>query len=232
MDKRASIKPLYRAPISARSMAYMPQIKQRRPKLHEMDRLDTKTVRSCVQSQEPFVDWETKEGPIRLKLLWQERKSGTFGPGSSAYANYLRRCIKTPIKRDAVARIGDPNDRGRKSAWILYFNCPTCSRCCRVLYSRKGKNDFGCVKCNRPAYPSNSWAYTGRKNGSEVSETGRAMLRHEYAAQRITRKISEKRKGERVNDLNRLKEMHEKCALILRIMIAQKTLKSQVIQLP
>jgi len=71
--------------------------------------------------------------------------------------------------------------------------------------------------------------YTGRKNGGETSKIGRAMLRHEYAAERIKNKISERRKGERVNDLNRLKETHEKRALILRVMIAQVTLKSRII---
>ena len=202
--------------------------KQRRPRLHEMDRLDTKTVRSCVQNQAPFIVWKTEAGPLRLDLLWQERKGGTFGPGSANYANYLRRCIKTPIERDAVARIGDPNDRGRKSAWILYFGCPTCSRRCRVLYSRKGKNEFGCIKCNRPAYPSNSWPYTGRNNGSQTSKIGREMLRHEHAAERINSKLLTKRKGERIKELSRIKETHKKLALILCLRIAQKMLSPQI----
>lgn len=202
--------------------------KERRPRLHEMDRLDTRSIRSCVQSQAPFIVWKTEAGPLRLDLLWQERKGGTFGPGSAAYANYLRRCIKTPIERDAVARIGDPNDRGQKSAWILYFSCPMCLRRCRVLYSRKGENEFGCIKCNRPAYPSNSWAYTGRRNGSEASRLKRAMLKHEYAVKRIAKKIAEKRKGERTVDLTKLKEAHGRCALIICVKIAEKALISQI----
>lgn len=195
----------------------MPQIKQRRPKLHEMDRLDTKTVRSRVQSQEPFVDWETKEGPIRLGLLWRERKGGTFGSGSAAYANYLRRCIKTPIERDAVARIGDPNDRGQKSAWVLYFSCPTCSRRCRVLYSRKGKREFGCVKCNRPAYPSNSWPYTGRRNARSTSLMGREMLRHQQIATKLEKKIRREKKGDRFNNLRQSQILHYQYSLLIAI---------------
>lgn len=191
--------------------------KERRPRLHEMDRLDTRSIRSCVQSQAPFIVWKTEAGPLRLDLLWQERKGGTFGPGSAAYANYLRRCIKTPIERDAVARIGDPNDRGRKSAWVLYFSCPTCSRRCRVLYSRKGKREFGCVKCNRPAYPSNAWPYTGRRNARSISLMGREMLRHQQIAAKLEKKIRQAKKGDRFNNLRRSQILHHQYSLLIAI---------------
>jgi hypothetical protein len=184
-----------------------------------MDRLDTKAVRPYVNSGEASTEWETKAGLLRLELVWQERSGGTFGPGSAAYANYLRRCIKKPIDRVAVARIGNPNDRGRTSAWILYFSCPTCSRRCRVLYSKKGKAEFGCVKCNRPAYPSNSWPYTGRQNGSDASRIGRRMTWHKQEAARIGMQAKEGRYKNAQYLLQELK-IHESYAMLLGIDIA------------
>jgi hypothetical protein len=179
-----------------------------------MDRLDTKAVRPYVNSGEASTEWETKAGLFRLDLIWQERSGGTFGTGSAAYANYLRRCIKKPIERSAVAKIGNPNDRGRTSAWILYFSCPTCSRRCRVLYSKKGKNKFGCVKCNRPAYPSNSWPYTGRRNAHNINLVGREMKRHQHMAEKIAMRAREAKKSYRFSDLIRLWAVHRQYALL------------------
>jgi hypothetical protein len=182
-----------------------------------MDRLDTKAVRPHVNSGEPSTEWETDVGLLRLELIWQERRGGTFGPGSAAYANYLRRCIKKPIERSAVARIGNPNDRGCISALILYFSCPTCSRRCRVLYSKKGKNEFGCVKCNRPAYPSNSWPYTGRRNAHSINLVGREMKRHQYIAEKIAMRASKVKKSRRFSDLGELWALHSQYALLFSL---------------
>jgi hypothetical protein len=213
-------------PYSSQESSSVEHPKARRPRWHEMDRLDTKAVRPYVNSGESFTEWETEAGPLQLELVWQERSGGTFGPGSAAYANYLRRCIKKPIERSAVARIGNPNDRGRTSAWVLYFSCPTCSRRCRVLYSKKGRNEFGCVKCNRPAYPSNSWPYTGRRNAHSINRLGREMKRHQNRAEKIARCTKGAMKSYRFSSLERSRLLHEQYAL-LALLEMQLTCKNK-----
>lgn len=131
---------------------------------------------------------------IRLELIWLERTGGTFGPGSAAFANQLRRSIKKPAEPATLAPIRDLEDRGQRRALVLYLSCPTCSRRCRVLYSRKGKNEFGCIKCNRPAYPSNCWPYTGRRNARGISLIERERLKQEQAAKKIGKQLLEDRK--------------------------------------
>lgn len=158
---------------------------RRRPRVNEMDRIDTKCVRPYVQGNEPLIFFPTESGLIRLGLTWQERKGGIFGPQSAATANRLRRSIKKPRDRFVTARIRNPEDRGLKTALILYLSCPLCSRRCRVLYSRKGRNEFGCTQCNRPAYRSNCWPYTGRRNARGISLPERERLKHEQAAKKI-----------------------------------------------
>jgi hypothetical protein len=59
-----------------------------------------------------------------------------------------------------------------------------------VLYSRKGENRFGCVKCNRPAYGSNCWPYTGRRNARGISLLERERLKQEQAAKQISEQLS------------------------------------------
>ena len=167
-----------------------PVLKTRRPRLYEMERLDTKAVRPCVQINTPEAYLQLKSGQIRLDLLWLPRIGGTFGPGSAAYANQLRRSIKNKPGETSSNSIASRDDRGRSVAWILYFGCPLCSRRCRVLYSRKGETKLGCVKCNRPAYPSNLWPYTGRRNARGRSSIERRRVMHEEAATRIRKYLN------------------------------------------
>jgi hypothetical protein len=47
---------------------------------------------------------------------------------------------------------------------------------------------YGCVKCNRPAYPSNCFHCTGRRNASTVNSLEREILKHRLAAMRLINK--------------------------------------------
>jgi hypothetical protein len=151
-----------------------------------MDRIDTRDVRPFVQIKDGNAGLQRNGEPLRINLLWQERWGGTFGPQSSSFATRLRRNAdfnKKPLLLHSPNI--DINDRGQRPAWIMYFACPTCDRRCRVLYSLKGRNEYGCGKCNRPAWESNTWPYTGRRKARGVSALERARLKHEYAARRL-----------------------------------------------
>lgn len=162
----------------------------RRPRIDEMIRIDTRSVRSRVQPNQKVVGLQVQSEPIQLELIWMERTAGTFGPGSAAFANQLRRSIKKPAELKSLYPIRDLEDRGQRTGLLLYLSCPICSRRCRVLYSRKGENKFGCVKCNRPAYYSNCWPYTGRRNARGISPLERKRLKHEQGAEKIRRQLS------------------------------------------
>lgn len=161
----------------------------RRPRVCEMNRIDTKSVRPFVQRHQRIFFFPTQVEPIRLELIWLERRAGTWGPGSAAYATQLRRSITRPLNHMTVRQIENIEDRGHVNSWILYFCCPMCSRRCRVLYSRMGTNDYGCVKCNRPAYPSNCWPYTGRKNARGISLPERERMKHLEAARKLREQL-------------------------------------------
>jgi len=213
----------------------MPQISphsnSRRPRLHEMERIDTKSLRSNVKIKDEKAYIHTTSGPLEVKLIWLERTGGTFGPGSAAFATLLRQSIKSRLDASKLVCLGDPHDRGLRKAWILYFSCPRCSRRCRVLYGRKGTSEFGCVKCNRPAYPSNCWPYTGRLNARGISHLERTRLKHEQAAMRLKEKLltslmTQKTKGG-LNTMGEANEEHilaerERNELIYRLNIKTK----------
>jgi hypothetical protein len=165
---------------------------RRRPRLHEMERVDTRMVRPYAQVGQATAYVVSGTCAVELDLIWLSRTAGTFGSGSGAYASYLRLSLKKEIDGSTVERIGNHNDRGFKTAWILYFKCPSCGRRCRVLYSKKKENLFGCVKCNRPAYPSNCWPYTGRISAGGISKLQRERIKHEQAAARVIQQISRK----------------------------------------
>jgi hypothetical protein len=150
-----------------------------------MDRIDTKMVRPTVRIKDECAVWVGDLREVTLNLIWLERTAGTFGPASAAYASYLRLSVKKPIPISTIKCFGYPDDRGSSKAWIMYFKCPLCSRRCRVLYSRKHQTKFGCVKCNRPAYPSNCWGYTGRRNAQGISFIMREKLKYEQSAEKI-----------------------------------------------
>lgn len=203
------------------------QPQSRRPRIEEMDRIDTRSVRPLVQANESVVCLQVHSEPIQLELIWLERTGGTFGPGSAAFANQLRRLIKKPAKLKSLSSIRDLEDRGKRTGLLLYLSCPICSRRCRVLYSRKGENKFGCVKCNRPAYYSNCWPYTGRRNARGISSLERKRLKNEQAAARIrgmlgAQKISKTARTRiRKNEILYKLEMHEKLALLASIKSAE-----------
>jgi hypothetical protein len=155
-----------------------------------MDRIDTRSVRPLVQANESVACLQVHSEPIQLELIWLERTGGTFGPGSAAFANQLRRSIKKHAKLKSLSSIRDLEDRGQRTGLLLYLSCPICSRRCRVLYSRKGENRFGCVKCNRPAYRSNCWPYTGRRNARGISLLERERLKQEQLAKQISEQLS------------------------------------------
>lgn len=190
------------------------QKKERRPRISEMDRIDTKLVRSNVTINDQATILELKPGRIRLELIWNERKGGTFGPGSAAFANRLRR----GIRNHAVQPYTNIEDRGNKAGFILYFKCPNCSRRCRVLYSKKDENMFGCIKCNRPAYESNSLQYTGRRNARGISLHERERIKNVQAATKIRQQIHARLKrqtrknSELLLELTTSLEIHEKLA--------------------
>jgi hypothetical protein len=146
-----------------------------------------------VQANENVACLQVQSETIWLELMWLERTSGTFGPGSAAFANQLRRSIKKPADLKILCSIRDLEDRGQRTGLLLYLSCPICSRRCRVLYSRKGENKFGCVKCNRPAYYSNCWPYTGRRNAGGISPLERKRLKNEQGAEKIRKQLSESR---------------------------------------
>lgn len=194
--------------------------KPRRPRIDEMDKLTTREVRDQIEVGSSQASLSRTWGSLVLDLIWLERTAGIFGPGSAAYARQLRLDVKKPPERACLEKMRDVADRGKRSAWLLYFACPRCSRRCRVLYSLKGVNEFGCIKCNRPAYPSNCWPYTGRRNAKGISRSGREMLKHKSAAARISRKLAATRRGEDSGALMIAKEIHEQHALLLGIKMA------------
>jgi hypothetical protein len=53
------------------------------------------------------------------------------------------------------------------------------------------------------------------------------MLRHRQTAERISRKVSAKRKGERINDLRILGKVHKKYSLALHI---ERTIKQLMLK--
>lgn len=160
----------------------------RRPRLQEMDRIDTKSVRHDVKAQDRYTYWRNGSYSIKLNLIWLERTSGTFGPASAAYASLLRTSIKRPVHISEKLRSGRLYDRGSRKAQIMYFECPCCSRRCSVLYSIKSRNKFACVKCNRPAYPSNCSKYTGRRNAKGISPLERQRQKYAQEAERIKKR--------------------------------------------
>lgn len=160
---------------------------ERRPRVHEMDRLEVRDIRALVHEHQPKIELTGAGGlPLVLKLTWLERWGGTFGPRSSAEANHLR---STP-RSDRAEADDNPDrvsDRGQRPALLLYLLCPMCSRRCRVLYSLRGKDRYGCPKCNRPAWASNCWSPSGSKKAQQSRQRERKRLQHLQAARRIRR---------------------------------------------
>jgi hypothetical protein len=155
-----------------------------------MDRIDTRDVRPLVQTKDDNACLQRNGEPLRINLLWQERWGGTFGPQSSSFATRLRRNADFSNKPLLLpSQHINIDDRGQRPAWVMFFACPTCDRRCRVLYSLKGRNEYGCGKCNRPAWESNTWPHTGRRNARGVSALERARLKHEQAARRLKVKL-------------------------------------------
>ena len=163
-------------------------ISNRRPRLDEMDRMATVDVRRKVDVADQTFSCSNVFGSFTLDLLWLQRWGGTFGPSSAAFARQLRLDNNKPINESRLESRRSLDDRGMRPAWILFFSCPACKRRCRVLYSLKGINKFACVKCNRPAYQSNTWPHTGRRNAGGASMLERTRLRHRQTAARITKK--------------------------------------------
>lgn len=172
---------------------------QRRLRVNEMDRVDTKEIRPTVKPHQGLTYFQTASGVVWIELIWVKHTEGTFGPGSAAYANRLRAHIAehTPLKGEHIYRT---NDRGSRCGWMMFFSCPRCSRRCRVLYSKKGMKEFECIRCNRPAYPSNCWPYTGRRNACGTSLLRREAIKNRQAANRKLRSIALK-KGQRKREL-------------------------------
>lgn len=162
-----------------------------------MERISVSDLRPLVKiGQEGIVIYlGPQRRSLQLKLLWLERWGGTFGPKSSAEANSkkgrtsLERYIHSKDRRDGVSEeAAEPYlDRGQRPAWILYLQCPQCLSRCRVLYSVQGQHRFGCPRCNRPAYLSNSWQPSGSRHASAFAKLERQRLRHSQAANRIRR---------------------------------------------
>lgn len=167
----------------------MNQVGQRRPKLHEMERITTRHVKPLVEIKSKQVIWKRGSERLKLNLIWVERNAGTFGPGSAAYARQMRLDVRRNLNLSRLDKMGDISDRGKRTAWLLFFSCPNCLRRCRVLYSLIGMNEFGCVKCNRPAYASNSWPCTGRRNARGISRMERGRLKCMQTAARA-RKVN------------------------------------------
>lgn len=163
----------------------------RRPRIDEVDRVDTGMVRNAVAKGQKQVQLGLSPGSIQLELIWSKRTAGLFGSTSAAIANRRRLSIKNP-EGWQLRDLEEANDRGQTQGLVLYLACPKCCRRCRVLYSRRNLSDFGCVKCNRPAYESNSWPYTGRKNAGGISKHERTRLKHEQAAKRIRKQLGER----------------------------------------
>jgi hypothetical protein len=169
---------------------------ERRPRWHEVDRLEVKAIRPLVQvgQESVLVHVGAKGRPLMLSLLWLERWGGTFGTRSSAEANRKRGRGSTErfleqLDLEAGAVVHDPDrkaDRGQVPAWLLYLACPRCARRCRVLYSRRGQHRYGCPKCERPAAPSNCWTPSG--SGAPAAARERQRLMHQDAALRIRRR--------------------------------------------
>lgn len=147
-------------------------------------------VRNAVAKGQKQVQLGLSPGSIQLELIWSKRTAGLFGSTSAAIANRRRLSLKNPGGWQ-LRDLEEKNDRGLTQGLVLYLACPKCCRRCRVLYSRRNLNDFGCVKCNRPAYESNSWPYTGRKNAGGISKHERTRLKHEQAAKRIRKQLGE-----------------------------------------
>lgn len=226
---------------------------ERRPRWHEVDRLEVKTVRPLVQvgQESVLVHVGAKGQPLMLSLLWLERWGGTFGTASSAEANHKRgrpsgeRFLEQLDLEDG-AMAPDPDrtaDRGQVPAWLLYLACPRCARRCRVLYSRRGQHQYGCPKCERPAAPSNCWRASG--TGKPAAARERQRLMHQDAALRIRRRYLNdngprtgpvlapawvtltKPRGmtwRRFEALARLVEAHETLAMMATLTSAQHTL--------
>jgi hypothetical protein len=222
------------------------QIK-RRLRVSEMDRIDARDVRPLVQMKDDIAYLQRNGELLRINLLWQERWGGTFGPQSSSIATRLRRNADFSQKLVSLTLANaNQDDRGQRPAWVMYFACPTCERRCRVLYSLKGRNEYGCGKCNRPAWESNTWPHTGRRNACGVSALERARLKHEQAARRLKVKLMGQpaavglaehdktaqaplRKPARMSrycfdDLSHQIRVHEGLAMIAQIKSAQHTL--------
>ena len=227
----------------------------RRPRWHEVDRLEVKAIRPLVQVGQVSVKVHVgaKGRPLLLSLLWLERWGGTFGPRSSAEANRNRsrpgreRFLHRLDLQDGTRKL-DPErtaDRGGRPAWLLYLQCPRCARRCRVLYSRRGQHQYGCPKCERPAFASNCWTPSGGRSAGPASKRERQRLMHQEAAARIRRQYlndTGPRTGpllapamatlpkpprmtwERFGALARLVEAHETLAMMAALAGAQQTL--------
>lgn len=187
-----------------------------------MDRIDAKEVRPTVKTHQGLTYFPTASGVVWLELIWRKHTGGTFGPGSAAYANRLRANIAdfSPFKDEHIYRT---KDRGSRGGWIMYLSCPTCSQRCRVLYSKKGSNKFECIRCNRPAYPSNCWPYTGRRNAHGISLIGREAIKREQAAARKMKHL-DKTKGRSAKDIAYLSaktELHLSQLLLTKIKLYQ-----------
>ena len=229
-------------------MPVHPRRAERRPRISEMDRIDTRDVRPLVQIKDDIANFQRNGELLRINLLWQERWGGTFGPRSSSFATRLRRNAdfsKKPLLLHSPHI--DINDRGQRPAWIMYFACPTCDRRCRVLYSLKGRNEYGCGKCNRPAWESNTWPYTGRRKARGVSALERARMKHEQASRRLREKCLGKplmqysikdrlsltpalRKPDRMSqarfdEIYYQHQIHQQLALLAKLRLAEMTLR-------
>lgn len=185
----------------------------RRLRADEMDRVDTRMIRPYVQSGQTLCWLQVPGGLAWFELVWRNHSSGTFTPGSAAYANRLRKSVAllTPIKEEHLPTVGQ---RGKSCGLIMFFACPICDSPCRVLYSKKGERRFGCVKCNRPAYPSNCLPYTGRRNASPASLAARQMLRHRQAGVKHLRSSRAHACKSRKESAARLALMHLQLSLM------------------
>jgi hypothetical protein len=168
----------------------------RRPRWNELDRIELRQVRPLVQVGQVSVQLHVgpQQKPLWLSLEWLERWGGTFGPRSSSAANRRRggasreRFLRHLDEQDGT-REPDPDakaDRGGRPAWLLYLSCPRCARRCQVLYSRRGQHQYGCPKCERPAYRSSCWNPSG-SDRSPWARSERQRLKHQQAAARIRR---------------------------------------------
>lgn len=189
---------------------------QRRTRINEMDRIDAKEVRPTVKPRQGLAYFPTAGGVVWLELIWRKHAGGTFGSGSAAYANRLRTNIADfyPFKDE---HIYTTKDRGLREGWIMYLGCPTCSQRCRVLYSKKGSDKFECIRCSRPAYPSNCWPCTGRRDAHTITKTRREIIKHEHAAARQRKLISKARSQQEKELLRLAMEQHLKLSFMLSV---------------